>query len=345
MNCNIENIKKHIESEIKDSLSEKFLTADDPFRNNLGSDTDFSELLQAVSSIVSSGGKRWRAVLTVLCAAACKPTWNPDEQKSIYKLASVIELIHTASLIHDDIEDSSERRRGKPAAHIQFGIDTALNAGSWLYFHALRFFHRIDLPAEKKYRIGELIQQGIYNLHLGQALDISWHRNETFFPPPEQYEKMIRLKTGTLAGLAAGTAVLYANGGSAKSLAASDALHELGIAFQVLDDIKNISTGIAGKDTGDDIVEGKKSLPVIFFVENDTARAEKLVSYFIQAKREGIQSTAVRSALELLNASNCIARAETFARAKITKAKSALTDIFPHGENLDTLLAFLDTLL
>ena len=85
------------------------------------------------ASLVSGGGKRWRPLLAVLAYRLAGG--NGDD---IYTLAPLIEGIHTASLIHDDIEDNSELRRGKPAAHVAYGLDSALNSGSWLYFRALQ---------------------------------------------------------------------------------------------------------------------------------------------------------------------------------------------------------------
>lgn len=343
MNCKLEKIKEKIETEINTSLLKDFLCSD-TFFSGKTVEADFSELLQTVQYTIASGGKRWRAILTVLCfqAFGCTET---EKAKSIYKLASVIEFIHTASLIHDDIEDSSELRRGQAAAHIKFGLDTALNSGAWLYFHALRLLQSLDLSDKEQYFISEIVSQGIYNLHLGQALDISWHRDENFFPSQEQYEKMIRLKTGTLAGLSAAIGVYLANANEDTSFLASNAMQELGIAFQIIDDIKNITTGIIGKDKADDIVEGKKSLPLILFVANEPEKKEELSAYLKQAKIEGINSKAVKNAIDLLNKSDCIIRAKNYAHKKIKLSKKFIQDIFPPGKERDELLDFLDSLV
>ena len=88
------------------------------------------ELIAPCRNLVDLGGKRWRPLLLVLCAESAKETktGTPLTDSQIYSLAPLVEFAHTASLIHDDIEDCADMRRGKPAAHITYGIDTALNA-------------------------------------------------------------------------------------------------------------------------------------------------------------------------------------------------------------------------
>lgn len=344
MKINIETIKEQLEEEINTLLSEKFLRSNNFFYDKLN-EVDFAFLLKPVKYIIASGGKRWRAILAILCFYIFDKKNRLESENDIFKLASIIEFIHTASLIHDDIEDSSELRRGKPSTHIEFGLDTALNSGSWLYFHAINILQSIQIPNEKKYFINQIIVQGIYNLHLGQALDISWHRDKDFFPTIELYEKMIKLKTGTLAELAGVIGVFCASSDIKKSQAVSDAFYELGVAFQIFDDIKNITVGIAGKDKGDDIVEGKKSLPVIFFVQKSPEKKEKLSACFDKAKAEGIKSEAIQEAINLLYSNDCIDLAKNYADEKISKAKSSLKTIFKDDKSLETLLSYIDTIM
>lgn len=344
MNYKIETIKNRIEAEINNSLTESFLTKENFFLSpEMLTNVDFTEMIETVKYIIASGGKRWRALLTVLFHQAFYTT--DDVPSAIYQLASAVEFIHTASLIHDDIEDASELRRGKKAAHIKYGVDTALNAGSWLYFHALRVLASIQFPEEKKYVVTILTETAIHNLHLGQALDISWHRSTDFFPTSEAYEKMIRLKTGTLAGLAGALGVLSSNGDVETAQTVCNAMHEFGIAFQVLDDVKNITSGILGKDRGDDIVEGKKSLPVIYFAEEHPDKIETLSKYFAAAKQEGIKSAAVEKAIQLLNAASCISRTQEYANGKRDNGKKLLESVLPKNDSTELLMNFLAELL
>lgn len=335
-----ETIREKIETKINEALTEKFLTDDFFISKNL-SRADFSEVLKPVTHIVESGGKRWRAILLVLCAEMYGS--DSAEERAVC-LAPVVEFIHTASLIHDDIEDASETRRGKPAAHIMFGLDTALNSGSWLYFFALQLLHDMPFTAKEKYFISEITVQAIYNLHIGQALDIQWHRDAEYFPTLAEYEKMIRLKTGTLAGLAGALGVFSATSDNVKAQTISLLMHDLGIAFQILDDVKNITTGIVGKNRGDDIVEGKKSLPVIFHLETQPNDRAELVRLFKTAREEGIYSSAVEAAIALLHTSSAIERATTYAHQKISQVKTRLAEFDTDGCSTAELLVFLDSL-
>ena len=264
------------------------------------------------ASLVSGGGKRWRPLLAVLAYQLAGG--NGDD---IYTLAPLIEGIHTASLIHDDIEDNSELRRGKPAVHVAYGLDSALNSGSWLYFRALQSIEGYHAPADIKLDLYTAALTHIRALHEGQALDIHWHRTADFFPSRQDYERMIRLKTGALAALAAYTGMRAAGKEHEESKYFAALFAEAGVGFQILDDAKNISTGNAGKKRGDDIVEGKKSMPAILHIEKHPEDAASLTAYFEQAQREGIDSPAVEKAIALLSSSGSIADAEAQGRGAI----------------------------
>ena len=264
------------------------------------------------ASLVSGGGKRWRPLLAVLVYQLAG-----GNSEDIYTLTPLIEGIHTASLIHDDIEDNSELRRGQPAAHVAYGLDSALNSGSWLYFRALQSLEDYQAPASIKLDLYATALTQIRALHEGQALDIHWHRTVGFFPSQEDYERMIRLKTGALAALAAYTGMRAAGKKHEESKVFAALFAGAGVGFQILDDVKNISTGNAGKKRGDDIVEGKKSLPVILHIEKHPEDAGTLTAYFEQAQREGIDSPAVEKAIALLSSSGSIADAEMQGKKKI----------------------------
>ena len=284
-----------------------------PDMPNAASELNPIALLSApCASLVAGGGKRWRPLLAVL---AYQLAGGSGEE--IYTLTPLIEGIHTASLIHDDIEDNSELRRGQPAAHVAYGLDSALNSGSWLYFQALGSLEAYRAPANIKLDLYAAALTHIRALHEGQALDIHWHRTAGFFPSRKDYERMIRLKTGALAALAAYTGMRAAGKAHEESAAFASLFEAAGVGFQILDDAKNISAGNAGKKRGDDIVEGKKSLPVILHIEKHPEDAAALTAYFEQAQREGIESPAVEKAIALLSASGSIADAETQGRGAV----------------------------
>jgi octaprenyl-diphosphate synthase len=280
-------------------------------------------LVEPCRDLLARGGKRWRPLLLVLAGDKCE---------SAYKLTPLVEFAHTASLIHDDIEDSSDMRRGASAAHIVWGTDTALNAASWLYFQAAACIRKAGLPVALENCLYALYFEELRNLHLGQAMDISWHKNNTALPSTTEYMTMIRLKTGTLASLAV-KAGLY-TGGADESIVtcAGKIAAGIGAAFQILDDVTNLTTGNPGKKRGDDIVEGKKSYPVLLHIEQNKSDFSFIAAYFEQAKHEGVDSCAVESCISLLNKNGAIAQAATSARTLICNACDDFKNLFPGRE-------------
>ena len=262
-------------------------------------------------SLVELGGKRWRPLLLVFCAMASSKD-NPLKEKIIenaYHLCPLVECIHTASLIHDDIEDSSEERRGQPAAYITYGLDTALNAGSWLYFLSSTCINSLDSDDATKLRLYSLFTEEVRRLHLGQALDIKWHRTAELCPSTDEYLAMVKYKTGTLSSLAAKTGTLISGADDDKVTRAGKTAAKIGAGFQIIDDCCNLTTGNPGKKRGDDIVEGKKSLPVLLFLEKNRDQGQTLFDCFEQASVYGIDSPSVEKAIALLQKSGSIMQA------------------------------------
>ena len=298
-------------------------------------DTARDELLKPVRSLVTSGGKRWRPLFAVLCARALAKGAGEKlaAEHSSVAAAGLVEAVHTASLIHDDIEDSSLWRRGKPAVHVAFGVDKAINAASWLYFHASFCIENLDLPLERKLLLYETYLLELRRLHLGQAADIAWHKERLSFPSQESYIWMVKNKTGSLSRLAAKMGILSSGGDEAVADKAGDIASRIGAGFQIIDDVLNLTQGNAGKKRGDDIVEGKKSLPVLLFVEQCKSASQedevhRLTCLFDQAAAEGIESPAVEEAIALLSSTSCIEDAERKGKKLIEGGTKALLELF-----------------
>ena len=254
---------------------------------------------------------------------AAKKSASPAlTEAEAYSITPLVEFVHTASLIHDDIEDKADLRRGKPAAHITYGLDTALNAASWLYFEAPVCINQLKASDELKLELYKTYTNELRRLHLGQAMDIFWHRNPEVFPSESQYLAMVKSKTGTLASLAAKLGCL------AGGLSASDAelfggiAADIGIGFQIIDDVINLTSGNPGKKRGDDIVEGKKSLPVLIHSAEKPADKAKLAAFMKEAAARGIDSPAVESCITLLQSSGCIEKAAGRGRTLIEQSSS-----------------------
>ena len=134
---------------------------------------------------------------------------------------------------------------------------------------------------------------------------------------------MIKLKTGALAVLAVYTGMRAAGKAHAEAAAFSSVFADSGVGFQIIDDVKNITIGNAGKKRGDDIVEGKKSLPVILHIEKHPDDAPLLTALFTQAQQEGIDSPAVERAITLL--SNATAEAQRYGKAAVSAVGNRLS--------------------
>jgi octaprenyl-diphosphate synthase len=300
--------------------------------------------------LLSRGGKRWRPLLMTL---VCETLGGGD---AALPLSPLVEFCHNASLIHDDIEDNSDQRRGGPAVHLIYGTDTAINSGSFFYFLPLACTDAWDVPAEQKARVLGVWGEYMRRLHLGQAMDIHWHRDFDSLPALDEYYTMCGLKTGCLARLAAVLGVLAAlpalpapsgpcardsdlqlvtgNGHPADEGAAGGAAEKpeavlgtaaekLGVGFQILDDVKNLRTGLPGKKRGDDVVEGKKSLPVLLYLHGETGAGPRraLVSRcFSRARAGGVSVPEVEELIAALEADGAVERSLEQGRALIREA-------------------------
>lgn len=266
-------------------------------------------LIQPNKNLIDLGGKRWRPLLLILCYEnAAKTGKNPMNEETAYALTPLVEFVHTASLIHDDIEDSADLRRGKPTAHITYGTDTAINCASWLYFQAPVCINTVEIPQEDKLFLYELYTRELRRLHLGQAMDIFWHKNKDVFPSLEEYKSMVKCKTGTLASLASQIGMI-AGGKKEDAQKTGEICANIGIGFQILDDVINLTKGNPGKKRGDDIVEGKKSLPVLLHIQENPDDKKVISALMDRAYKEGIDSGAVEECIALLEKSGCIKKA------------------------------------
>ncbi len=213
-------------------------------------------------------GKRIRPVMTLLCAQAAGGDW-----RSALPAAAAVELLHNFSLIHDDIQDNSSLRRGRPTVWVKWGLAQAINAGDVMYTLAYWALQRLahTCSPQTGLEANRLLQEVCLRLTEGQYLDISYERLDNL--KLENYWPMITGKTSALLG---GCAELGALAGGA-SREQRDAFREFGIkvglAFQVLDDWLGIwgDAALTGKSTDSDLVAGKKSLPVVYALEKQGA--------------------------------------------------------------------------
>ena len=267
--------------------------------------------------LVNRGGKRWRPLLMTLTAESIS---GEGGFNALLPLTPLVELPHNASLIHDDIEDNSDERRGKPAVHLLYGTDTAINGGSFMYFLSLACLtawvkgaHGPPPPPALALKVWDIWTSHMRAVHMGQAMDIAWHRDYLSLPGLDEYDRMCRLKTGCLARLAALLGVHCSGGeGNLDGLAAryGEAAEKLGVGFQILDDVKNLTQGNPGKKRGDDIVEGKKSLPVLLYLHRYPEKRDFAAACFATARAEGAAAKEVEELIGALDKAGVLNEAE-----------------------------------
>jgi len=232
---------------------------------------------EPIWEILDRGGKRWRPALFLLICEAL----GADSDDCL-DFAIIPEVVHNGTLIVDDLEDSSELRRGKPCTYKIYGVDIAVNAGNAMYYLPLLplMEKKARLPSEMLRDIYEVYVQEMINLSLGQAMDITWHRGIADADNLKEaaYLQMCAYKTGTLARMSAKISAVLA--GASKELVEKLGCfaESIGVAFQMQDDVLDL-TGqeFAEKKggVGQDITEGKRTLMVIHTLKNASAAERK----------------------------------------------------------------------
>jgi len=291
-------------------------------------------LMPPIEDLLRRGGKRWRPLL--MCVI-CEALGGGD---NALPLVSIVELAHNASLIHDDIEDNSQQRRGKPAVHLLYGVDAAINSGAFLYLLPFMAIDSLNIAEKSRNELYKLYALNLRRLHLGQSYDIFWHNSAVsgpgaagamFIPSIEDYLMMCSLKTGVLSGFAAELGFIAANfNNESPDRAIRERLRtageKLGVGFQIIDDVKNLTGGLPGKDLGEDIAEGKMSLPVLLFLQSrDSERIALVRNSFQTAKREGVKAKEVKLLIEALTNSGAISSAKEQGGRLINEAISVFT--------------------
>jgi octaprenyl-diphosphate synthase len=243
---------------VTDYLKDDFAALDACIQTQLHSDV---ELVQKVSSyIVKAGGKRLRPALLLLAADAV----GLAKDARATSLAAVVEFIHTATLLHDDVVDESGLRRGKPTANALFGNAASVLVGDFLYSRAFQMMVRCE-----NLRVMDVLADATNVIAEGEVLQLM-HMGDASLTEA-QYLKVIEYKTAKLFEAAARLpAVLL--GDAALENALADFGRKIGAAFQIIDDVLDYEgdSAVMGKNLGDDLREGKVTLPLIFAMQRGT---------------------------------------------------------------------------
>jgi geranylgeranyl diphosphate synthase type I len=254
---------------------------------------------EALRPAAAQAGKRLRPAL---CLLACQAAGGDPRQA--LPAATAVELVHSFSLIHDDIEDSSPRRRGRPAVWSVWGMPQALNAGDGLFVLARLALHRLadrGVPAARRQAASLAFDQACLALCEGQFFDMAFETNLDV--SLDQYLWMIRHKTATLLAASAQLGAFVASDDAALVRRVYAFGENLGMAFQIQDDILGAwgDEQVTGKSTATDIRDRKKTLPVIYALHDagDEAAARELAALY--AGTEPLSAEAARSVLDILD--------------------------------------------
>lgn len=277
--------------------------------------------------IINSGGKRLRPLSVLLAAHACG--YNGSHHVD---LAAVVEFIHTATLLHDDVVDGSELRRNRETANVVWGNEASVLVGDFLYSRAFEMMVEVG-----SMRVMEILAHATNRIAEGEVLQLLYTKDPD--TDEARYMEVIKRKTATLfeAGARLG-AVLAESPDYIEEAMASYGLN-LGIAFQLIDDALDYAADQAemGKNLGDDLDEGKPTLPVIRAMSVGTAEQQQMLRDAIQhGGRERIDAVVATIA-----STDAIAYTAQLARGYARQAQDALSVLGP-SDARESLLALAD---
>ena len=266
---------------------------DTVIRNSLYSEVS---LINTIGEhIINGGGKRLRPSLVLLSAGIFAPI-----QAHHHQLAAIVEFIHTATLLHDDVVDESAMRRGKSTANHLFGNAASVLVGDFLYSRAFQMMVQL-----KNMRVMEILSEATNVIAEGEVLQLLNIHNADI--TEVQYIKVIHYKTAKLfeAAMRLGAVINNASRQDEEALALYGM--KLGTAFQLVDDVLDLSGDVTkiGKNLGDDLSEGKPTLPLLYAMHNSTPENAAIVRKAIQFG--GLENlNAVLTAVKSSNASEYV---------------------------------------
>jgi octaprenyl-diphosphate synthase len=281
----------------------------------------------------TGGGKRLRPILVLLCGKLFS-----EKSPGLVRMAAVVEMIHTATLVHDDVIDMAKTRRGRPSINVVWGNHTSVLAGDWLYMQAFqvalreRNFGVLDVLIELTQRMveGELLQlERIGKIGVTEA----------------DYMELIDRKTASLfsacARLGALSCGASAGAGDAAEVRLGEYAWNLGIAFQLIDDVLDFTSRekILGKPVGNDLREGKVTLPLIYALESAEPEERRLVETVLADGN--YDQVPFAKIVAILRRYSGIERAQERAGMFTEKARAIISE-FPGSPYQRALLAVTD---
>jgi octaprenyl-diphosphate synthase len=306
---------------IRSLIAQDMGAVDAVIREKLYSDVG---LIRQVSEyIINSGGKRLRPALVILSAGAFRYAG-----KFHYNLAAIVEFIHTATLLHDDVVDASELRRSKATANALFGNAASVLVGDFLYSRAFQMMVEVD-----NMRVMRVLADATNTIAEGEVLQLLNCRDPDV--DEENYLRVIRYKTAKLFEAATRLGAILGNATLAEEEAMATYGMHLGTAFQLTDDMLDYSGDYqeTGKNLGDDLAEGKPTLPLIYAMRVGSAVQSATIREAIEQGGEG----GFQPVLDVIQQTGALNYARKRAQAESDTASAAIMSL-PESEYKECLL-------
>ena len=285
---------------------------------------------QVAQYIISAGGKRLRPVILLLTSGALG---YQEEHK--YSLAAVVEFIHTATLLHDDVVDESTLRRGRPTANENFGNPASVLVGDFLYSRAFQMM--VDAGSM---RIMQVLADATNIIAEGEVLQLMNMHDASL--DEAAYLHVIRSKTAKLFEASSRLAAILAKASPELEEACANYGQALGTAFQVIDDVLDYEGNAAemGKNLGDDLREGKATLPLILAMQKGTADQRALIQKAIETG----SVDQLSSVIAIVRETGALEASRKAAMSEAQRAVDA-AQLLPQGPYKDALVALASQLL
>ncbi|MFB6299502.1 MAG: polyprenyl synthetase family protein [Halobacteriales archaeon] len=297
-------------------------------------------LADPVWELLDRGGKRWRSILFLKLVEA----FGKDPEDFLL-YATIPEILHTGTIIVDDVEDDAELRRGEPALHTQYGTDVALNAGNALYFIPLKLINKnpADLSPDRRLQAYEMLTHELNRTHLGQGMDIQWHNRRSVDVDESQYLEMCACKTGCLARIVARLAATVTGQSRTVERKIATYAERMSISFQIIDDVLDIEhtldqAGEFGKAFGNDIREGKVTLIMLHATEQASPETASRLQTILHT--DTTTEAEILEAIEIIQETHSVEYSRHRAEELAQQARAALDDLDLEPEAAGELAEF-----
>ncbi|WP_274585694.1 polyprenyl synthetase family protein [Neisseria leonii] len=311
---NLPYFRRHLENDLRrvNEVIDRAVTSEVALISQIG------------SYIISAGGKRLRPIMTILAGRALG-----YEGDKLYSLAAMVEFIHTSTLLHDDVVDESELRRGRKTANSLFGNAAAVLVGDFLYTRAFQL-----MVGSGSMKILEVMADATNIIAEGEVMQLMNIGNTDI--SESEYVQVIQYKTAKLFEAAAQVGAVLAGAAPEQEQALKDYGMYVGTAFQIIDDVLDYGgkPEEIGKNVGDDLAEGKPTLPLIYLMRQGSETAAADVRHALQNADRSRFETIYRHVAESDALGYCVRQAESAVQQAL-----ACLDTLPDNEATQAMRA------